>query len=89
MKASRARFIAQRQHMSEIGGYFVWCKTNKGPPLPKKMGAEFYPIFNKDSGAEFARNHLGEPTPITAEEFKLSLDELGAKYPPPGASSGA
>lgn len=70
----------------KLAGYFIWCRGFKGKPFPKKLGPEFVPLLNKDSQAEFERHHIGSPIALTEDEFKLNLDQLGEKYPPPKES---
>lgn len=62
-------------------GYFTWVRGMRGPE-PKKwdelprLGCEYWRPGKPDS--RILRQHA-----LSAEEWKLSLDELVAKYPAP------
>lgn len=64
-------------------GYFVWMKSLKGPPSPKKYDPMLQAVL-KDTAQWYLQQTLSTtPIPLNAEEWTMSLDELATKYPAP------
>jgi len=68
--------------MSEPTAYFIWMKSLKGPPTPKKYRPELDWVF-KDTKKYYMEQSLTKPIPISEEEWQMPLDELAKKYPHP------
>lgn len=63
-----------------IRGYFVYVANLRGELSPEKYGVERVgmPLSKK-----LDERNACTPIPLSDDEYKLSLAELVAKYPPP------